>query len=72
MFCGTGGRTGNVFILVWQTAVNSSGMPGPETNFLFPRGISYMGSSQGAGRIQLKSGRGIPELNQKSEPRAGY
>jgi hypothetical protein len=44
-------------------------VPGPETNFLFPRGVSSVGGSrygngflQGADRIQLKFGVGIPEI----------
>jgi hypothetical protein len=48
---------------------NCSEVPGPETNSLFPRGVSYMGGSrwancflQGADCIQLKSGVGTPEM----------
>jgi hypothetical protein len=65
-------RTGIVYILTWQT-------PGVRTNFLIPRGVSQMGDSRktncflkGADRIQVKSGVGISDINQKDQPRTRY
>jgi hypothetical protein len=59
--------------------LNWSVVPGPETISLVPRGVSYLGGSRwtnrflrGADRIHLISGVGIPERNQRGEPRTGY
>jgi hypothetical protein len=53
---------------------NSSLVPGPETNFLFPSGVSKVVASRReistlpwAGRIRLKSCVVILEMNQKDE-----
>jgi hypothetical protein len=57
---------------------NWSVVLGPETNFLFPPGVSSVGGSRMTNcflkrgdRLQLKSGAGIPEMNQKGEPAPG-